>query len=240
MFNIIANMIQDYDPEYRGRYHDELIVNEATKVGETDYYGFAFKLSPDWEFDESYRYGDKVDLNRVLICRFVTSFSDKEECGDNVKINGVPGTAFWIQNDNLYTKLRWGNPCSDDGDDERRYKIGKVVPGQWHTVIFGAYWSQDKRGWFKVWYDKFLKVDVSNVHTFMQVDKRLFQLRIGLYPNWYIRDEAHPVIKEGLSKHREIYFDKIAFGPSLQDVDPWKSSTGKDKIKFSLIDTETD
>ena len=213
-------------------------MNEATKIGETDYYGFAFKLSPNWEFDESYRHGDKVDPNRVLICRFVSSFSDSKECGEDMKIYGVPGTVFWIQNDNLYAKLRWGSPCNDLGD-ERRFKIGKVVPGQWHTLIFGAYWSQDKRGWFKVWFDKALKVDITGVHTFMQVDRRLFQLRIGLYPNWYINDAAHPVMKDGLSKHREIVFDKIAFGPSIQDVDPWKSSTAaKNKPIFSVIDTD--
>lgn len=56
--------------------------------------------------------------------------------------------------------------------------------GQWHTVIFGAKWDKDSDGWFKVWYDKKQRVDEEGITTFMDIDERQFQFRVGMYPNW--------------------------------------------------------
>lgn len=118
---------QTYDPEYRGRYHAEVILERATQHGLSSYYGFAFKLSPDWD------YGDyDKENNRVSIMQFISNFKDID-CGEHDK-GAVPSTMIWIDKDMLYTKLRSGDPCYD-ASNTKEFKIGKAIPGQIYILI---------------------------------------------------------------------------------------------------------
>jgi hypothetical protein len=171
----------------------------ATKIGITQYYGFAFKVPRNFEFTRGLGSIDKVLHHRISISQFIASFKDWD-CGLNdkgykIKKQGVPGIMIWIQNDNLYVRLRTGSPCDEKGPNIREFKVGKIIAGKWHTLVFGGKWSKDRDGWFKVWYDRFLKVDEAHVRTWMDVDQRMFQFRVGIYPNWWTWDgSGHPFI----------------------------------------------
>ena len=141
-------------------------------------------MKSDWEFDESYAHGDKVNNNRIAIAQFITHFRDVD-CGKQSK-GAVPTTMVWLQNDRLYVRLRSGMVCSEESGDVHEFKVGAVVPGQWHTMVFGAMWHKEDKGWFKVWYDQKLRYDEQNIRTFLDTDSRLFQFRVGIYPNWYL------------------------------------------------------
>lgn len=43
-------MAQIYDSSYTGRYHSEVVKNDVYKLGDTGFYGFAFRLQEDWQF----------------------------------------------------------------------------------------------------------------------------------------------------------------------------------------------
>ena len=90
----------------------------------------------------------------------------------------MPTIMTWLQNDNIYVRLRFGNVCEDKAFNIREYKVGKIIPGQWHTIVFGGLWTKDKTGWFKVWLDKTLEVDEKGLKTWMDIDDRLFQVMI--------------------------------------------------------------
>lgn len=217
--NRCLKFTQYYQPDYRDRYHSEVVLQNATQHGDETFYGFAFKLQKDWEFDESYAKGPKVNNNRISIAQFITHFRDID-CGKQEK-GAVPTTMVWLQNDNLYVRVRSGIVCNEEKGDVREYKIGKVVPGQWHTVVFGVLWHKEKEGWFKVWYDQKLRLDEENIKTFLDVDDRLFQFRVGIYPNWYTWDgSGHPFIKTGNQRLKTLYIDHIGFGPGYEDADP--------------------
>ena len=158
--------------------------------------------------------------------QFIASFRDVD-CG-NYQKSAVPGTMFWIQNDVLYTKLRFGNPCIDKGNI-KEYKIGRVVPGKWHTIVFQVEWKKTETGFFKVWFDKDLRVDEKSVSTFFQTDHRLLEFRVGLYPNWYTWDgSGHPFIPSEVNPHREIVIDSVGMGPRFEDADPWNGEAVRD------------
>ena len=57
---------QRYEPTYHGRYHSEVYLDDATRMGETKYFGFAFMLEKDWEFDDKW----------YTISQFISSFKD--------------------------------------------------------------------------------------------------------------------------------------------------------------------
>merc|ERR1711871_257245 len=231
---------QTYDPEYRGRYHSEVVLQNATQHGKATYYGFAFKLSKkNWEFDESFSYGPLVTNNRVAIAQFITHFRDVD-CGEKNKKGAVPTTMVWIQNDKVYVRLRSGAVCQEDKGDVREFKIGTVVPGQWHTLAFGVLWHKEKEGWFKVWLDNKLRIDKEDIKTFLDTDDRRFQFRVGIYPNWWTWDgSGHPFIKDGLKRKREIFIDHIGFGPELADADPWSTVVTENSVQTKIRTLQT-
>lgn len=167
---------QTYDPSYRLRYHAEVVLQNATKRDETEYYGFAFKLADNWQFDESFAKGDKMPPNRIAIAQFISHFRDVD-CGTNEKV-AVPTTMIWLQNDELKMRLRSGNVCQEENNN-LVFRIGRVRPGQWHTLVLGVLWRKDKRGWLKVWYDRKLTIDEVGLKTTIDVDFRLFQFRVS-------------------------------------------------------------
>jgi len=188
----------------------------------------AFKLADDWEFTDESKYGPKIMNNRVTILQFITNFKDVN-CGATHK-GAVPSTMFWLQGDMLYSRIRMGTPCKDGLDQRMEFKVGKVMPGVWHALVFGAHWSKRDDGWFTVWLDRKLRVDKMNLPTFMKVDHRLFQFRVGIYPNWWTWDHSgHPFIQPGHQKKKVIYIDSIGYGPSITDADPWFSELSREK-----------
>ena len=93
--NRCFKFVQNYDQNYRGRYHSEVILYNTTKLGATGYYGFAFRVPKNWEFSKSIGSGEQLMHNRVAISQFITSFKDWN-CGRHKKL-GVPGIMIWIQ-----------------------------------------------------------------------------------------------------------------------------------------------
>jgi hypothetical protein len=157
--------------------------------------------------------------NRVSIAQFIAHFKDID-CGNNPK-STVPTTMVWLQNDELYMRLRTGSVCSET-NSSTEFLIGKVVPGQWHTLVFGVLWHKDVKGWLKVWFDKAIVINEVNLQTILEVDDRLFQFRVGMYPNWWsYQGKGHPFIGPGLQRRKELYIDHIAYGPDFSDADPW-------------------
>jgi Polysaccharide lyase len=91
---------QTYDPEYRLRYHAEVVLQNSTKRGEIEFYGFALKLADNWQFHQSFAKGDQMPTNRIAIAQFISHFRDID-CGANEKI-AVPTTMIWLQNDEVF------------------------------------------------------------------------------------------------------------------------------------------
>jgi hypothetical protein len=60
-------MTQVYDPGYTGRYHSEAVKYDIYAKGDTGFYGFAFRLQEDWEFDAG------VGFN---LAQFIADFTD--------------------------------------------------------------------------------------------------------------------------------------------------------------------
>merc|ERR1711988_1337699 len=146
----------------------------------------------------------------------------------------------WLQNDNLYVRVRSGIVCTEDKGDVREFKIGTVVPGQWHTLAFGVLWHKEKEGWFKVWLDNKLRIDKEDIKTFLDTDDRMFQFRVGIYPNWWTWDgSGHPFIKDGLKRKREIFIDHIGFGPELADADAWSTVVTEHSVQTKIKTLQT-
>ena len=223
---------QTYDPEYRLRYHAEVVLQNATKRGEIAYYGFSFKLSDDWQFDESFAKGDKMPPNRITIAQFISHFRDVD-CGRNEKI-AVPTTMVWIQNDELKMRLRSGSVCHEE-DNNLVFRLGKIQPGKWHTLVFGVLWHKEKKGWLKAWYDDKLTIDEKGLKTTLDTDLRLFQFRVGMYPNWWTHSgKGHPFIKAGLDRTKVLYIDRLGSGPDLSHADPKDGNPSEGSIKQKI------
>ena len=210
---------QTYDPEYRGRYHSEVILYKAAVLHQATYYGMAFKLANDFVFDEPWKKGEKAEHIRIHIMQFIASFKDID-CGHEKKM-AVPTTMVWLENDNVFTKVRFGDICHDR-HNIKKFWIGKAIPGRWHTFVIGAHWhNETEEGWFNVVYDKKVVVNEKKIRTFPDIDNRTFELRVGLYPNWYSWDgKGHPFIGDRRQRTKRIYIDEISFGPTYGDADP--------------------
>ena len=61
---------QTYNRQYHGRYTNMVHVLDAARLGRTGYYGFAFKLDKNWQFDP----------NWVTLMKFMADFGDVD-CG---------------------------------------------------------------------------------------------------------------------------------------------------------------
>jgi hypothetical protein len=173
----------------------------ATKIGITQHFGFAFKVPKNFEFSRSIGSNDQLLHHRISVSQFIASFKDwdcgKNAAGHPIRKVGVPGIMVWIQGNRLYIRLRTGSVCDDNGPNLREFKLGTIVPGKWHTVVFGGKWSKNKDGWFKAWFDKSLRIDEQYIRTWMDVDDRMFQFRVGIYPNWWTWDgSGHPFVRK--------------------------------------------
>ena len=202
---------QTWIPGYTGRYHAECIVERAMRNGRIGYYGFAIKFDKNFVFDK---------INEYTVAQFITSFRDTA-CPDGHKSKGAdPATMIWARDSALYTRIRFGSPCHS-GPNIREYKLGDIQVGKWHTVVIGASWRHNHKGWFKGWFDGHQRLNVLNSNTIHDTDARLYEFRVGIYPNWYsekledLNDVNFPA-----QTRKVVYIDNVRFGTNFEDADP--------------------
>lgn len=188
---------QVYDPGYHGRYHSEVVRNNAYRRGDTSFYGFAFRLQSDWQFQsQSYN-----------IAQFIADFSDTG-CDDY-----MPTSMVWLVGNQLTTRVKNGTAC--DQHTTTFNNLATVTAGEWHELVIQAKWESDGTGFYKLWFDGNKVLERYNLSTTV-ADDRPFQFRVGLYANgWH--DSGY---LQGSQGTRSVWIDEIAVGSSFADVDP--------------------
>jgi len=189
---------QIYDAAYSGRYHSEVVKNNAYRYGDTGFYGFAFRLPADWQFQsQSYN-----------IAQFIADFSSITSCDGY-----MPTSMIWLSGNQLSTRIKSGDVCNQKTVNFNN--LATVSAGEWHEVIIQAKWTNDGTGFYKLWFDGKKVLEQYNVSTTVAQDKP-FQFRVGLYANgWH--DNGY---MQGSQGTRSIWFDEIAAGATFADVDP--------------------
>lgn len=196
-------MTQTYDSNYHNRYHSEVDHNYGYKRGDSSFYGFAFRLSDTWDFqDQSYN-----------IAQFIANRPGAGCGGDD----WMPSTMVWVQGNQLFSRIVSGHyrqpNCGRNIDTLRN--LGQISAGQWHKVIMQVKWASDGSGFFKIWLDGNKVVERYNTATTID-DDSVFQFRVGLYANsWH--DDGYMKGNQGF---RQIWYDEIAMGTEFKDVDP--------------------
>ncbi|KAL2173013.1 polysaccharide lyase family 20 protein [Thermothelomyces heterothallicus CBS 202.75] len=189
-------MTQTYDKSYTGRYHSEVRVLNAYKHGDTRFYGFAFRLPPDWQFEPAQSYD---------LAQFIAPF---DQCDSY-----MPSTMFWAEGTKLFTRLKTGSVCN-----QKTTKLPlnvTLTAGEWHKVVIEARWASDSTGYFRLSYDGEQVVDVQNVATTVSEDVP-FQFRVGLYANGWHDDNG----MKGTQGFRQVFYDKIAIATTEKEADP--------------------
>ncbi|EGR52820.1 uncharacterized protein TRIREDRAFT_53186 [Trichoderma reesei QM6a] len=196
-------MTQTYTPGYTGRYHSEVDHNRGYQRGEEQFYGFAFRLSEDWQFQpQSYN-----------IAQFIANRPGAGCGGDD----WMPSTMIWIQNNQLYSRYVNGHYRQPNCGRNivTRPNLATVSAGAWHRVVLQIKWASDNTGYFKIWFDGAKVHEEYNVATTVD-DDSVFQFRVGLYANsWH--DDGHMTGTQGF---RQVWYDEVAVGTTFADVDP--------------------
>lgn len=188
---------QVYDPAYHGRYHSEVVKNNAYRRGDTNFYGFTFRLQSDWQFQsQSYN-----------LAQFIADFSDTG-CDDY-----MPTSMVWLVGNQLTTRVKNGTACAQHTTVFNN--LATVSAGVWHKIIIQAKWASDGTGFYKLWFDGSKVLERYGLSTTV-ADDRPFQFRVGLYANgWHDSGSL-----QGTQGTRSIWVDEIAIGTSFADVDP--------------------
>ncbi|WNG41711.1 hypothetical protein F0U60_54565 [Archangium minus] len=191
-------MTQIYDPSYRGRYHSEVVKHNVYRRGDTGFYGFAFRLQQDWQFQpQSYN-----------LAQFIADFGDTG-CDDY-----MPSSMVWISGNQLFTRVKHGEVCGGQ-KTETFGNLATVTAGEWHKIVIQAKWASDGTGFYKLWFDGQKVLEKYNLSTTVN-DDRYFQFRVGLYANgWY--DDKY---MQGSQGTRSVWFDEIGAGTTFADADP--------------------
>lgn len=196
-------MTQTYTPGYNGRYHSEVDRNRGYKRGDSLYYGFMFRLSDTWQFSsQSYN-----------IAQFIANRPGAGCGGDD----WMPSSMVWIQGNQLTSRIVSGQYRQPNCGRSIKTlnNLGTVSAGKWHKVIIQAKWASDNSGFYRMWFDGRKVHDSSNVATTVN-DDTVFQFRVGMYANsWH--DDGR---MDGNQPFRQMWFDEIAIGTELNDVDP--------------------
>lgn len=188
---------QVYDPSYDGRYHSEVVKSNVYHRGDTGFYGFAFRLQSDWQFQNQ----------PYNIAQFIADFSDTG-CDDY-----MPSSMVWIQGNQLYTRVKQGTVCNQQ--TVTFGNLATITAGVWHKVVIQAKWASDGTGFYKLWYDGQKVLERYNLSTTV-ADDRYFQMRVGLYANgWH--DSGTMLGTQGT---RSVWFDEIGAGTTFADADP--------------------
>jgi hypothetical protein len=196
-------MTQTFDPSYTGRYHSEVHIPNAYRHGDTRFYGFAFRLPPDWQFDPAQSYN---------LAQFIAPFGDSG-CDDF-----MPSTMVWAEGTKLFTRLKSGSVC-DQTTKEFPLDGVALTAGDWHRVVLGASWTSEagKNGSLQVWFDGKQVLDQKGVATTVAEDVP-FQFRVGLYANGWHDDKG----MKGSQGFRQVFFDKVAIATTKDEADPEK------------------
>ncbi|KAH6613536.1 polysaccharide lyase [Chaetomium sp. MPI-SDFR-AT-0129] len=189
-------MTQTFDASYDGRYHSEVRALDGYQHGDALFYGFAFQLPPDWQFDPAQSYN---------IAQFIAPF---DKCD-----SFMPSTMVWMEGTKLFTRLKTGSVCKQE-TKELPLDVA-VTSGQWHKIIIGAQWASDNSGFFRFFFDGKQVLDESNVATTVSEDVT-FQFRVGLYANGWHDDKG----MKGSQGVRQVFFDKVAIATTQNEADP--------------------
>ena len=195
-------MTQTWDPSWSGRFHSEVFRYNAYRKGDTGFYGFAFRLAGDWEFnDQSYN-----------LAQFIADFADLK-CGED----SMPSSMIFIQGNRLGTRVKYGDVCPISAQKTRYFNnLATVTPGVWHRIVIQANWKSDSTGYYKMWFDGQKVTETYNIPTTVG-DGRYFQFRVGLYANGWHDD---PAGNTGRQNFRQVWFDQIGIGSEFKDADP--------------------
>ncbi|KAJ4296822.1 hypothetical protein N0V90_006870 [Kalmusia sp. IMI 367209] len=205
---------------YTGRYHAEKHYAKGYKRDQEKYYGFAFRLHSEWEFDpQSYN-----------IAQFGADFNDINNgaCDDF-----SPTTMIWINGTRLFARtkngqLLQGQKCPPK-DKKWDCSLGPncqlttsfqlfdgIKAGTWYRLTFRVKWKSDETGEFQAWLNGTEVANRKNVKTTLLDDHRDYQFRVGLYANsWY---DEHKMI--GNQPQRQLWIDEIGVGSTFADADP--------------------
>ncbi|CAM1506070.1 Fc.00g057110.m01.CDS01 [Cosmosporella sp. VM-42] len=196
-------MAQTYTPGYTDRYHSEVDHNYGYKRGEDHFYGFMFRLSDTWEFDDqSYN-----------LAQFIANRPGAGCGGDD----WMPSSMLWIQGNKLTSRIVSGQYRQPDCSRtiSTLKSLATVTPGVWHKIVIQARWKSDNTGFYKIWFDNVKVAQEMDVATTVN-DDSVFQFRVGLYANsWH--DDGHMV---GNQPFRQVWYDEVAIGTEFRDVDP--------------------
>lgn len=206
-----------YRSTYRGRYHTELRKGGMAALGMDRFYGFAFYLPANWEFDDqSYN-----------IQQFIASV---DGCS-----GGQPATMTHLYGRSLITRIVTG----PDGCTRTSHPLTvttNVTPGVWHTIVFHGNWQATNTGVFEFWYDGVRKVNQQNVETIPN-DNTVFNLAVGNYSNGWHDDGTNV----GTQTIRDVYIDHVRVADSYAEADPTAWSGPADGGQFALsINTSAD
>ncbi|KAI1433641.1 polysaccharide lyase family 20 protein [Xylaria sp. CBS 124048] len=194
-------MTQTFTPGYTGRYHSEAVKDNVYKRGDTGYYGFAFRLQEDWEFDPAQEFN---------LGQFIADFTSLG-CSETF----MPSTMVWIVGDQLNTRVKTGQPCPTTSQITKEWKnLATVTAGEWHRVELQVNWQSDDTGSFKMWYDGDVVTETTGIPTTVGQDTA-FQMRVGLYANGW-----HDSGYVGNQPFRQVWYDQIAAGSEMADADP--------------------
>ncbi len=200
-----------YDPNYGGRYHTELRKGGMAALGMDRYYGFAFYLPANWEFDnQSYN-----------IQQFIANVNG---CS-----GGQPATMTHLYGRSLITRTVTGtNGCSRTAHSLT--VVTNVTAGVWHTVVIHGNWSATNTGVFEFWYDGVRKIDLENSPNIPN-DDTVFNLAVGNYSNGWHDDGTNV----GTQNIRDIYVDHIRVTDDYAEADPaaWLGATDGGQFAMS-------
>ncbi|KAL1873104.1 hypothetical protein VTK73DRAFT_1109 [Phialemonium thermophilum] len=189
---------QTYDPSYTGRYHSEVHRHTGYKRGQTGFYGWAFRLSEDWQFSPAQSYN---------IGQFIADFTDTG-CDD-----WMPSSMIWLQGNQLYSRVKQGSVCNQRITTFPN--LGTVSAGVWHRIIIQANWQSDTTGYYKIWLDGVKVLEQYNIITTVD-DDREFEFHLGLYANGWHDDGG----MKGTQPFRQVWYDEIGMGTTFADADP--------------------
>ncbi|KAL2074671.1 hypothetical protein VTL71DRAFT_8450 [Oculimacula yallundae] len=195
-----------YNPSHTGLYHAEVHDANGYSKGDTGFYGFAFRLSSEWEFtpDSSFN-----------IAQFIADFTDLP-CDETF----MPSSMIWISGTQLYSRVKTGNVCPTSQQVPVGFgPLATVTAGAWHKIVIQAKWRSDATGYYKIWFDGVSVLNKTSPAIATTVtDGRKFQFRVGLYANGWKKPSEGGM--KGNQPFRQIWFDKIATGTTFADVDP--------------------
>ncbi|KAJ7716038.1 polysaccharide lyase-domain-containing protein [Mycena olivaceomarginata] len=147
---------QTYTPGYTERYHSEVHRFQGYHRGEQGFYGFAFRLQQDWQFEPAQSYN---------LAQFIANFTDM-------------GCDNWMPSSMLATRVRTGTVCHPAPGNPIEFK-------NLATVVIQASWQNDNTGFYKLWFDGVKVLEKYNIATTVE-ETREFEFHVGLYANrWH-------------------------------------------------------